>query len=350
MAMATAVAAAGLVASVQISNAMGDTRRRVIAYDEAKRLAEALMTEFQESGGNPLAPHRALTVDNNTCLPIPSATEPTATIPACDGQDRIRVTAVRTSFTDSSGRVWPLGSCEVTGVSGRVLHIRRDENNDCSCLFPDSPAGRGNSDDEPSPFSRSTSVLVRESDGVAIKVRVSSTVSGCSVLVPTGGDNPSNSGLAAGSLVPVTERVFFTAPDPSLPGAMQLRVWTDTGTSSAAPDGEPSLSELSLVADHVYSFQITLGYDAGDDGDLLDRAADDDEWVGNAPNDTRPAAIADDRLLRMVGVGVVVGDRAGTLANPGLRIFDGPAVTTPGIFYATATTKVAMRNLNISVP
>jgi hypothetical protein len=139
------------------------------------------------------------------------------------------------------------------------------------------------------------------------------------------------------------------SPDPTLPQARQLRVWSDVAHGNDEPDGVPSIDELSLVADHVYSFQIALGYDAGDDGDLLDRSATDDEWVGNARSDTRPASIADDRLLRMVGVGVVVGERVAQTGTAA-QVFDGASVAVPGIYLATATTKVALRNLNISVP
>jgi len=345
LAMATAVAAAALMTSVQIGRAMSDTRRRVIVFDEAKRLAEALISEFQQSGGNPLTPQSSLIVNNGTCSPINGQT-PEATIPACDGHDRILVTAVRTTFLSSTGRERPLSSCEVESVNGAVLKLRRDGSL-CSCLFPESPAGRGNADDEPSPFSRTLVMLVRD-NGTLQTLRVRGTVSGCAVNVPPGGGNPPTSALSTGSIVPVTQRLFFTALDPSLPGARQLRVWTDVAHGGSEPDGQPSIDEISLVADHLYSFQIALGYDAGDDGDLLDRATRDDEWVGNVPVDTRPANIAADSLLRMVGVGVVVGERANQAV--GARVFDGPQIDQPGIYMTTATTKVALRNLNVSVP
>jgi prepilin-type N-terminal cleavage/methylation domain-containing protein len=348
LAMATAVAAAALMASAQIGRSMSDTRRRVLAFDEAKRIVEAVISEFQQSGGNPLSPAQALVVENGTCSPINGQTEE-ATIPACDGQDRIVVTAVRTTFIDSTGAERSLGSCEVESVTGSVLHLRKDDGGLCRCLFPETPVGRGNSDDEPSPFSRSTVVLVRDSDGQMVPLRLKGTVAGCAMLVAPPAPGETTPALAPGSIVPVTRRHFFTRPDLTLPGARQLVVWTDVGNGVSEPDGKPSLDELSLVADHVFSFQVALGYDAGDDGDLLDRSAPDDEWVGNAPNDTRPTSIADNRLLRMVGVGVVVGDRA-NLANAGVGVFDGPRITAPGIHLATATTKVALRNLNISVP
>jgi prepilin-type N-terminal cleavage/methylation domain-containing protein len=348
LSMATAVSAAALMASVQIGRTMSDTRRRVIVLDEAKRINEALSTEIQESGGNPLPPQRAVIVENGACAAIPGAT-PAANIPACDGNDRLLLTSVRNTFVTSTGAVRPLGTCDVTEATGAVLRLQADAGGACSCLFPENPAGRGAANDEPSPYARSTVILLRELDGAALRLNVRGTVSGCAINVPSGSGNPPVSELGPGVLIPVTQRLFFTAPDPTLPQARQIRVWSDAARGSSEPDGVPSLDEMSVYADHVYSFQIALGYDAGDDGDLLDRSATDDEWVGNIPADTRPDSIADDSLLRMVGVGVVVGERV-TLNGATARVFDGPAVATPGIYYATATTKIALRNLNISVP
>jgi prepilin-type N-terminal cleavage/methylation domain-containing protein len=348
LAMATAIAAAALMASVQIGRVMSDTRRRVIVLDEAKRINEALTTEIQESGGSPLPPHRAVVVDNGTCTAIAGATAE-ATIPACDGNDRLLLTSVRNTFITSTGAVRSLGTCDVVSVSGAVLQLQADTNGNCSCLFPENPVGRGTVDDEPSPYSRSSVMFVRASDSAIFRLNVKGTVRGCALSVPSGAGNPPSSSLGPGVLVPVTQRLFFTAPDPTLPQARQIRVWSDVAHGTDQPDGVPSIDELSLVADHVYTFQVALGYDAGDDGDLLDRSAIDDEWVGNVPSDTRPGSIADDRLLRMVGVGVVVGERVALTGAP-VRVFDGPRIAVPGIYFATATTKIALRNLNISVP
>lgn len=348
LAMATAISAAALMASAQIGRVMSDTRRRVIVLDEAKRINEALTTEIQESGGSPLAPNRAVVVDNGTCTAIAGSTT-AANIPACDGNDRLLLTSVRTTFVTSTGVERSLGTCDVVSVNGSVLQLQADTNGNCSCLFPENPVGRGLVDDEPSPYSRSTVSLVRESDGAVFRLNVKSTVRGCALSVPAGAGNPPNTELGPGVIVPVTQRLFFSAPDPTLPQARQIRVWSDVAHGSEQPDGVPSLDELSLFADHVYSFQVALGYDAGDDGDLVDSSATDDEWVGNVPADTRPSAIADDGLLRMVGTGIIVGERVVLTGTPA-QVFDGPTVATPGIYYATATTKVALRNLNISVP
>jgi hypothetical protein len=347
MAMATAIAAAALMASAQIGRVMSDTRRRVIVLDEAKRITEALATEIQESGGTPLAPSRAIIVENGTCAAIAGSTA-AANIPACDGNDRLLVTSVRSTFVTSTGVERSLGTCDVVSVNGSVLQLQADTNGNCSCLFPETPS-RGVVDDEPSPYSRSTVSLVRESDGAVLRLNVKSTVRGCALSVPAGAGNPPASALGPGVIVPITQRLFFSAPDPTLPQARQIRVWSDVAHGSEPPDGVPSLDELSLFADHVYSFQVALGYDAGDNGDLVDSSATDDEWVGNVPADERPSAIADDGLLRMVGIGIVVGDRV-ALMGTAAQVFDGPTVATPGIYYATATTKIALRNLNISVP
>jgi prepilin-type N-terminal cleavage/methylation domain-containing protein len=341
LAMATAVAAAALMASAQLGRVMSDTRRRAIVFEESKRLVETLVAEFQQSGGSPLGPHHALLVENGTCVAIAGATT-AATVPACDGHDRVMVTSVRNTYVDGAGNERSLGSCDVVNVSGGTLSLRADTNGVCSCLFPDSSG-------QPSPYTRSKAVLVRERDGFVVPLNIRDVGSGCAVTIPTNTNPNVLPLLEEGSLVPVVRKLYFTAPDPTLPGARQIRVWTDVAHGTTEPDSIPSLDEVRLFADHVYSFQVALGYDAGDDGDLLDRAAIDDEWVGNAVADTRPPAIADDRLLRMVGVGAVVGDRVVGVGN-NARIFDGATIAVPGIYVTAASSKVALRNLNVSVP
>ena len=115
-------------------------------------------------------------------------------------------------------------------------------------------------------------------------------------------------------------------------------------------DGIPQANEVELIADHVFSFQVALGFDgAPADGDVVDLGTTTDEWYFSVPSDPKPASIRDDQL-RMVGIGIVVGGRASAHAGEQASVFDGPLVSEPGIYLAATQSRVAIRNLNIAVP
>jgi prepilin-type N-terminal cleavage/methylation domain-containing protein len=340
MAMAAAIGTAAVMAGVQMQRTMTATRKHVVVWDEAKRVEEALLTLLQEAGGSPLTPATAIDIEQNTCAAIVGE----VTIPACNGQDRVRITNVQATYQQTTGVLAPLPVCRVTGANGVVLDIATDAAG-CSCLFPENPTGKGNVDDERSPWERRQGLLVRD-NGDVVELNLHETKAGCRVNAP--GASPGD--LGAGKLVAITRRIVFTVPDPNQAGALQIQTWLDQRQGLVAPDSIPQANEVELFADNVYGFQLAEGFDGGGDGTVVDANSTTDDWVGNVPNDTQPAAISDDGLLRMIGVAVIVGRRSDQFAGETRRIYNGDPVTVPGVYLVEAQSKVALRNLNISVP
>jgi len=223
-----------------------------------------------------------------------------------------------------------------------VLQIATDAASLCSCLFPANPVGKGAADDERSPYERRKALLVK-TDGTVLEVNLRETKAGCSV------NAPGATGLGPGTLIPISRHLYFTAPDPANPGALQIQVWRDGRQGLDPPNGTPEENEISLFADRVYAFQVARGLDFGADGTITDANSAGDDWFGNAVGDAVPAT-SDDHLLRMIGVGIIVGARSERFTNQSRRIYDGPLVNPAGVYLVETQSKVGLRNLNISLP
>lgn len=322
MAMAGIIAAAGLASGMFINRNLVESRKRLALRDEAKRLEEALLTIVQQAGGDPLRPHQAIVVENNGC-PAHSG------LPACPTNvDRLTI-----SSADET-----LPACKVVGVSGDNLDIIPSGPNAC-CLRPTSPAS--------SEFEGRNAFLLRD-DGVLVPLKLHNVHGGCFVNVPPGLGNPPVSDLGTGTLVAVDTRVLFTQPDPDLAGALQLIEWRDQGTPTSPPDDLVQTEELTLVADHVFDFQVALGYDGDGDGSVDDTGSTTDEWASTVVGDALPGTISDDEL-RMIGIGVIVGGPMQSGGSP-TRVYDGDTHTPAGVYTVATQSKVAIRNLNVSVP
>ena len=325
LAMAGIIVAAGVSAGMQLNGSLVETRKRLALRDEAKRLEEALLSMVQQAGGDPLRPQEALRVENNGCPAVGG-------LPACPAaKDRLTVVTVDDV----------LPACKVVGTSGANLEVFNSGATTATCcLFPGGVAA--------SPFEGQTAMLVKD-DGTVLDLHLHNVHSVCRVNVPPGFGNPSPSDLDTGTLVVVRRRVLYTQPDPSLPGALQLVQWEDKGSAGTPANATVDPGETALIADHVYDFQVALGYDgAPADGNVVDNASASDEWEFAVPGDALPGSITPDQL-RMVGVAVVVGGPLRTGAPP-VRVFDGNTLSPPGIFTVASQSKIAIRNLNVSVP
>ncbi len=323
MAIAGIIALAAIGAGMFLNRTMVDTRKRAVLWDEAKRLEEAMLSQLQEAGGDPLRPHQAILVENDCAA--------RDNMPDCDGADRITVTRVKADF--------PV--CEVTGSSGANLQVEVDGAGKC-CLFLDALGA----DVAESPWERQAALLVK-TDGTVESLNLHETSVGpCTVNAPKGQGNPGVPALGAGTLVAVEMVTVYPLQQAS--GDFQLVQWIDAPQAGVEANGVVDPAEMLLVADRVYDFQVTLGFDGNpEDGEAIDLGSASDEWFGNVAGDVLPAAITNDQL-RMIGVGIVVGVPS---ARPrSAQVLDGPVRNTAGIYMATTRGAVMMRNLNIALP
>ncbi|MDP2342532.1 MAG: prepilin-type N-terminal cleavage/methylation domain-containing protein [Deltaproteobacteria bacterium] len=323
MAIATIIGAAAVGAGMLLNRVMVDTRKRAVLWDEAKRLEEAMLSQLQEAGGDPLRPHEAILVENNC-----GARDG---MPSCDGADRITITRSRIG----------LPPCKVSGTSGANLDV--DAVSGVCCLF----MAADGSPLATSPWEQRAALLLR-ADGTLVSLNLHNATNGtCKVNAPPGQGNPNPKLLSAGTLVAVEAVTIYPSPQGST-GEYQLVQWIDGPIGGVVGNGTVDPSEILLIADHVYDFQVALGYDGNpENGESIDVASTSDEWLGNAAGDALNPVISLDQL-RMIGIGIAVGVPSGRTI--GAQLLDGPVRTRPGIYMATTRGSVMMRNLNIALP
>ncbi len=314
MAIAGIIAASAIGAGMAINRVMVDTRRRVVVWDEAKRVEEALLSRVQEAGGDPMAAYQSVFVEDN-CV-----ADPVRNLPGCAGADRITIVTARPGFP----------SCDVTNVGVVLKGVASPP----CCLTTDFTGA---------------AVLVKKDGSVVTLSLHSPNTSSCQVNAPPGQGNPGPAALGDGQLALITTQTIF----PRLKGATgeyELMLWTDKGSPG---NGKVDASELQLFADRVFDFQIALGYDTNpEDGDVVDTNSTTDEWLGNAEAipATIPASIAASQL-RMVDFAVAVGAPAERFTDQPVQLLNRATAIQPANIYLAATRgQVTFRNLNISVP
>jgi prepilin-type N-terminal cleavage/methylation domain-containing protein len=104
-----------------------------------------------------------------------------------------------------------------------------------------------------------------------------------------------------------------------------------------------------ILADRVYDFQISLGYDFNpEDGIITDTGSITDEWLHNFPGESMGVGVflnASPTSLRMVGIGFVFGAPAATLEPSTASVLDGPPRTMPHQTLRSELAKIALRSI-----
>ncbi len=307
MAIAGVIGAAAVGVGMTMHRGMADLRRRVTAWDEAKRLEEYLLSTVMEAGGEPLSLSQAIQVVNGH----------TTT------SDMLIVRRV------SSERV-----CRVFKANGANLVLGA---NGCTCPSIASFGGQRVMfvPDAGDPFM------------LTLGASPSNATGECSMPVPGGGSLPLRSGFIADV---ETMRIFMRVdPSHSTAPDRQLISWYDTDEDNVVDD-----NEIAIIADRVFSFQVALGYDVNGDGHVQDNDSASDEWLFNAAGDT-PSSMPDD-ALRMVGIAVIVGTPS-TAFLRSEQLYDGAAVNGANVsgtgekrYLVPAQSKVVLRNRNVFLP
>lgn len=316
MAMAGVLAASALGAGMAIHNVLVDTRRRVVVWDEAKRVEEALLSRVQEAGGDPMAANQSIIVEDNCGVDAARG------LPDCAGADRI--TIMRASSATLS--------CEVA-PSGATL---KDPNHPTSCCIT-------------AAFTGPAVLLAFDGDIITLDLHSPNPAS-CQVTAPMGQGNPGPKTLKPGVLAllgPGNIETIFPRSKGSN-GEYELMVWKDAGTPG---NGQVDANELELFADRLWDFQIALGYDSSpEDGDVVDNNSGSDEWLGNAEVVSGLPTGVSASQLRMIDIAVAVGVPSSNHNSP-VQLLNRVAPLTPTDVYLAATRgQVGFRNLNLSVP
>ena len=313
MALAGIIAASAIGAGTAINRVMVDSRRRVVVWDEAKRVEEALLSRVQEAGGDPLAAFQSVIVEDNC------AADAARNLPDCFGADRITIVTTRADVP----------SCKVVALGAT---LRGDPPSTC-CIT--------------SAFT-GPALVVRPDKFITVSLH-NPNIPSCQVTAPPGQGNPTPQSLIDGTLALVTIETIFPRRK-GANGEYELLVWKDAGTPG---NGRVDPDELQLFADRIYDFQIALGYDSSpEDSDVVDTTSSSDEWLGNAEPipATLPTSMVSSQL-RMIDIAVVVGVPAERFTDNPVKLHNRAVAVQPNKIYLAATRgQVTFRSLNISVP
>ncbi len=154
----------------------------------------------------------------------------------------------------------------------------------------------------------------------------------CPAVVFPGG------GFAAGSLV-IRARLS--------------RFYVDTIDGSPTlmldPDGQDGPAEPEPLAQSVEDFQVAVGVDADDDGEVLEDGTNADEWHYNLSGDADPPALLTTpwRAVRVSVVSRTMSESNAFPANLRPRVEDHPIATTPDVFRRRVlSATIEVRNLD----
>lgn len=315
MAMAGVLAASAIGAGMAIHNVLADTRHRVVVWDEAKRLEEALLSRVQEAGGDPMAAYQSVIVEDN-CV-----ADAARLLPTCAGADRLTILSARAGTK----------TCEVNPVGAT---LKDTTTSPAPCCID-------------ATFVGPAVLLAFDGDVVSLDLHSPNT-SSCQVTAPMGQGNPSPKALKPGVLAMLgnVETIFPRSKGSN--GEYELMVWTDVGSPG---NGQVDATELQLFADRVYDFQIALGYDSSpEDGDVVDANSSTDEWVGNAEAVTGLPTGVSASQLRMIDIAVAIGVPSSRVNTSAQLLNRSTPVAPVDVYLAATRGQVGFRNLNLSVP
>lgn len=315
-----ALSISGLVITVatsavlSIQRSIASTRASAQVDEEAKMLAEHLVSVTRNVGGSLLRPWNAIEVEND-CAAADG-------FPDCDGSDRL-------TLIDYDPEV---GNCALIAKSGSKLLVESVDTDgdliaDTCCL---------DTLDLALWQDRSAQIIDKTGVWERVKLKKKGAVDGHACAIEFSVKKKKLEALVGARLAATTERTYYLRRD-----MHTLHEYVDTNQNDVL---DPE--ETRVVADQVYDLQVALGYDTDNDGQVRDTNGTDDEWQFNAPGSDTPAGWSE-RNLRMIAVGVVVGNRVPTSPGttlPSLRVLDGAPVSAPRTLLRSSLARVYFRN------
>ena len=282
-------------------------------------LSNYLSKILQEIGGGSTRVWEALWIEDNASCTNRAPFGP------CNGTDRVNLAIL----------TFPELECPVTGLSGGNVYAL---NNNPTCCITAALLGK--------------QVMFTLNGMWAQKYVSAVDVNNCKVTVTPGQMNLADSDAALPPLTGFTGGVMSQVDVQTLfvdSVNHQLKSWVDANN-----DNVMDATEVSLLADQVYDFQISLGYDFNPaDGTLTDTGNNVDEYTNNAPgaNDVQGVGFflnATPDQLRMIEFGVVLGTPFAVAGSGNqVQLLNGAAVSNPNSYLQSITTKIAPRNLGV---
>lgn len=315
MAISSVVITIATSVVVSINRNITASRSRAVVHEEAKLLAEYLGDLARNVGGETLRPWNAVDVENNC--------EARDGLPDCGGSDRLTLT----DYDED------LGSCSILKKEGSYLIAEKVDTDgdgvETCCLEILGFDGQ----QKYKKWEDKTANL-RNRDGKTEKVRLKKTdaTDRCKLEFHVKKGNLSS--LVGANMAGTLEKTLFLDQE-----THELKEFIDANDNDLMDEGESR-----VLADHVYDFQVGLGYDANSDGRLADDRSPTDEWLYNSSDEEFPE-IWPENSLRMISIGVTVGTPQPETSTPKtMQLMDGPAISLPGVLLNSSLSRLYFRN------
>lgn len=334
-AMAGVISIAAISAFASLNRQLVSLHAQSTANDSAKSVIDLLTNEMQSVGGGAIRPWMAIWVENGTSTN--DSTRDEAFKPPEDiGSDRVTFA----TLIDAAP------ACTITSMKTSSLVADSVGKNCCLDEMFDKASLEGSGDTLLLAYlvagKQHRQVALRRTKGCSAEISpgplaVLDVVTGAAPKAP-------DAGFVGGRIVATEIRTIFLSEGDLL---MFHQLQNFSSTAPKLVDGT-----VGLVATNVHDFQVQLGYDENRDSRISDDNALDDEWLFNvddeAPVVVAPSAGFDARTLRMVGIGVIIGVRVGSVSTPSsARIVGGGVITSDEAWLRSAMGRVSLRNLFI---
>jgi hypothetical protein len=342
LAIAGVVTAAAVSVTSDLMKSIKATTRRAELDQDARRLADFVVSTLQGVGGGPVRPWMAVWLEdandgNHSDCGVRGV------IPLCEGgADRLTLAQVPPESVTCA-----VVTTTLDATHGTLQAETDDAGACCLDVFPNNFVGNpGNPSGSTSSPSENRQAIL-EVNGSYEAVQLGTRSDGCVIDVTRRGDFPGLTGpnptsnYATGSVTIVNLSTIFLSPDDH-----HLMQWKDSNG-----DGTATADEVRILLPRVFDFQLALGYDvAPENGVVSETLGSDDEWCGNNANDALGFGgllQAENTALRMVQVGLVVGSKVQVGGGNTVQVLNGANVSDPAGAFAlrSSTARAMFRNL-----
>jgi Tfp pilus assembly protein PilE len=307
--------------AVAYVNMMGQSKRSKVHStldDQLKYLGNYFTYRLQGVGGGAVRPWAAVWVEDNCGA--------RSVFPGCVGSDRIT--------TATSDPV--LSECAIVGTAGpSTLQIDASAGCCLTAAFGSRQAVLSNGD-----FFSQQYLTNVQTGPCTVDVAPGVAIGG--INSPPGAFN----GWIGGRLTVVDVGTIYLDM-----ATNELREFKDLNFNGVIDPGEES-----VLANQVYDLQFALGYDANPrDGRITNNGDDTDEWLYNSNGVNEgfgigglTGAVPSD--LRMIEVGLLMGDQQPGLGTGPIAVLNGPARMIPGYQMSKSYVRFRFRNVGIFLP
>ena len=293
-----------------------DLMRSGSGYQAQTLLVEYFTDKIQGIGGGIMRPWAAVRVEDNDCPAL-------GVIPACNGSDRLYLAKLKRNINSACISIEDSTATEI------IFHVN-ELTGECDCDI----LGYANSQIFVESGLRYQHLKVLSVDASACIIQ---TEPGFLAHIDTAIVNWRNA-----LVMPTDISIIFLDTDTQI-----LKLAQDLNGDQIF-----SQNEILEIADQVYDFQVSLGFDRSPEDGVISHGpnAAQDEWFGNHTNEQMGSGVwsgVERGQLRALMVDILIGDRDRTRGGNTLRVQNGTQKSFDGILLNRVNFSVYFKSLGI---